>query len=88
MLVAYVNSCFTVMLVAYVNSCFTVMLVAYVNSCFTVMLVAYVNSCFTVMLVHQCHCTCSPEIGTCMINDTGRQVADKNNENKRFILMF
>jgi hypothetical protein len=37
---------------------------------------------------HQCHCTCSSEIGTC-INDDGRQAAHKKtNENTRFILMF
>jgi hypothetical protein len=37
---------------------------------------------------HQCHCTCSSEIGTC-INDDGRQAAHKKtNENTRLILMF
>ena len=26
---------------------------------------------------HQCRCACSSEIGTCIINDTGRQKATK-----------
>jgi hypothetical protein len=33
---------------------------------------------------HQCHCACSSEIGTCIINDAARQTAHKNNENSRF----
>jgi hypothetical protein len=31
---------------------------------------------------HQCHCTCSSEIGTCLINNAGRQAAHKKNERK------
>jgi hypothetical protein len=26
---------------------------------------------------HQCHCACSSEIGTCIINDAGRQASHK-----------
>jgi hypothetical protein len=37
---------------------------------------------------HQCHCACSLEIGTCIINDAGRQLQTKNNENACFILMY
>ena len=33
----------------------------------------------------RCHCACSSEIGTCIINDAGRQAAHKNNENMRFV---
>jgi hypothetical protein len=33
---------------------------------------------------HQCHCACSSDIGTCIINDAGRRAAQKNNENTRF----
>ena len=33
---------------------------------------------------HQCHCACSLEIGTCIINDDGRQAAYKNDENTRY----
>lgn len=29
----------------------------------------------------KCHCTCILEIWTCIINDTWRQAATKNNEN-------
>ena len=33
---------------------------------------------------HQCHCACTSEIRTCIINETGRQAAHKkNNENTR-----
>ena len=33
----------------------------------------------------KCHCACTPEIGTWIINDTtGRQTTHKNNENARF----
>ena len=35
---------------------------------------------------HQCHCTCNSEIGTCIINDAGRQMHTKNNENTRFLV--
>jgi hypothetical protein len=28
-------------------------------------------------LTHQCHCACSSEIGTCIINDAGRQAAPR-----------
>ena len=34
----------------------------------------------------KCHCACSSEIGTCIINATGRQIAHKNNENTRFLV--
>ena len=46
---------------------------------------------------HRCHCTCSSEIGTFIINDAGRQAAHKkqpkymfwsNLAKRRFILMF
>ena len=46
---------------------------------------------------HQCHCACSSEIGTFIINDAGRQAAHKkqpkymfwsNLAKRRFILMF
>ena len=35
---------------------------------------------------HQCHCACSSEIGTCIINDAGRQAAQKTHR-KSFILV-
>ena len=28
-----------------------------------------------------CHCACSPEIGTCIINDAGRQAEQNKNKN-------
>ena len=31
---------------------------------------------------HQCHCACSSEIGTCIINDAGRQAAKKKTKTK------
>ena len=35
---------------------------------------------------HQCHCACTSEIKTGIINETGRQAAHtKNNENKRVV---
>jgi hypothetical protein len=38
--------------------------------------------------IHQCHCACSSDIGTCIINDAGRRAAQKNNENTRFFVEF
>ena len=38
---------------------------------------------------HRCHCSYSAEIGTCIINDAGRQAAQKNktnNENTSFLV--
>ena len=43
---------------------------------------------------HQGHCVCSSGIGTCIINDAGKQAAQKekktkqNNENTRFFLLI
>jgi hypothetical protein len=31
---------------------------------------------------HQCHCTCSSQIWTCIINDAGRQAAQKKTTTK------
>jgi hypothetical protein len=31
---------------------------------------------------HQCHCACSSEIGTCIINDAGRQAAHTKKQRK------
>jgi hypothetical protein len=39
------------------------------------------NSCCS---LYGCHCACSSEIGTCIINAAGIQAAHKNNENTRF----
>ena len=30
---------------------------------------------------HECHCACSSEIGTCIINDAGRRAAHKKQPN-------
>jgi hypothetical protein len=37
---------------------------------------------------HQCHCACSSEIGSCIINNAGRQAAHtkKPNENTHFLV--
>ena len=35
---------------------------------------------------HQCHCICSLEIGTCTINDAGRQAAHKKLRKYNFFL--
>jgi hypothetical protein len=36
--------------------------------------------------LHQCHCACSSENGTCIINDACRQAPHKNKENARFLV--
>ena len=36
---------------------------------------------------HQCHCACSLEIGTCIINDAGRQAAHKKNQRKYMVFL-
>ena len=35
---------------------------------------------------HQCHCAYSLEIGTCIINDVGRQAAHKKKQNYKFLV--
>ena len=37
-------------------------------------------------LTLKCHCTCSSEIGTCMINDAGRQAVHKNQLRYMFLV--
>jgi hypothetical protein len=39
-------------------------------------------------LMLRCHCACSTEIGTCIINDARRQAAHKNNENMPTLLSW